>query len=103
MFKRAKVHFQVAFNPSLQAHLHTNNTISGNSIKCVFHDMSAQARLLPHAHHFRTTCLLDTCMAFKDTNNVDDLEMENNSILSQFQPYFSVLDRNDDYLDHAVM
>jgi len=42
-------------------------------------------------------------MAFKDTNNVDDIEMENNSNLSQFQPYFSVLDRNDDYLDHAVM
>ena len=42
-------------------------------------------------------------MAFKDTSNLDDIKMENNSNLSQFQPYFSVLDRNYDHLDHKVM
>ena len=41
--------------------------------------------------------------AFEDTNNVSDLEMENNSNLNQFRPYFCVLDRDDDYLDHSVM
>ena len=29
--------------------------------------------------------------------------MENNSNFSQVRPYFCVLDRDDDYLDHAVM
>lgn len=29
--------------------------------------------------------------------------MENNSNLNQFRPYFRVLDRDDDYLDHSVM
>ena len=29
--------------------------------------------------------------------------MENNSNLNRFWPYFCVLDRDDDYLDHAVM
>ena len=42
-------------------------------------------------------------LAFKDTNNVDDVQMENNSNFSQFRPYFRVLDREDDNLDHAVM
>ena len=42
-------------------------------------------------------------LAFKDTNNVDDIQMENNSNFSQFRPYFRVLDREDDNLDHAVM
>ena len=41
--------------------------------------------------------------AFEDTNNINDVEMENNSNLNQFRPYFRVLDRDDDYLDHSVM
>ena len=38
MFKRAEVHFQVEFNPSLPVHLRTIKTISGNrmSIKVLF-------------------------------------------------------------------
>ena len=56
MFRRAEVHFQVAFNPFLLAHLHTIKTISRNwmSIKCVFHDISE------HAHHFQPTCYIST-------------------------------------------
>ena len=42
-------------------------------------------------------------LAFKDTNNVDDVEMENNCSFSQDRPYFHVLDRDDDNLDHAVI
>ena len=71
------------------------------SIKCIFHDISDQktcATCTPFS-----TYLLAWRLVFEDTNNVDDVAMENNSTLNQFRPYFRVLDLNDDYLDHAVM
>ena len=50
-----------------------------------------------------TQDLLAWRLALKVMNNVEDTEMENNSNFNQAQPYFRVLDPDDDYLDHAVM
>ena len=38
------------------------------------------------------TCALPIYLAFTDTNNIDDVEMENNSKFRQVQHYFHVLD-----------
>ena len=54
LFKTAKVHFQVAFNPSLEVLLHTIKTISWHwiSIKCVFHCLISYREVLGRAWTF---------------------------------------------------